>query len=212
MTSFGAGLSASIENLELNRTHWAIKKIDLLSSIESMNLAHEGQLLDFAKAFPEFEPSDESDEETEKVKPSVFVSYAHVDKRFLDRIQVHLKPIARRFDLNLWDDTKLRAGDEWKEEITREIENCSAAILLVSADFLASEFIVTEELPPLLEEAKKRGARIIPIIAKPCLFSEIDELSKFHAINSPSKPLLNITEGEAEKVYLSLASTIKTLL
>lgn len=201
-----------IDGFEFHRTHWAIKKIDLLSSLESMNLAHEGQLLEFAKAFPYFEPSDESDEKTEKAKPSVFVSYAHVDKQFLERIQVHLKPIARRFDLKLWDDTKLRAGDEWKEEIAREIENCSAAILLLSADFLASDFIVTEELPPLLEVAKKRGARIIPIIAKPCLFPEMDELSKFQAINPPSKPLINMTEGEAEEAYLKLASTIKTLL
>lgn len=199
-----------IEDFEFHRTHWAIKKIDLLSSLESLSLAHEGQLLEFAKRFPDYSPVDESDGEAAE-RPSIFVSYAHVDKKYLDRIQVHLKPIERRFDITLWDDTKLRAGDEWKEEIKKEIENCAAAILIVSADFLASDFIITEELPPLLEAAKKRGARIIPIIAKPCLFAEIDELSKFQAINSPSKTLISMTEAEAEEAYLRLASTIKTL-
>ena len=165
-----------IDDFEFYRTHWAVKNIDLLSSLERLNLAHGGQLLEFAKAFPDYSPADEADDD-EEAKPSVFVSYAHADKRFLDRIQVHLKPIERGFDLRLWDDTKLSAGDDWQEEISDEIEKCSAAILVVSADFLASDFIVTNELPPLLEAAKKRGARIIPIIVKPCLFLEIDELS-----------------------------------
>nr|WP_281359603.1 toll/interleukin-1 receptor domain-containing protein [Roseobacter ponti] len=120
--------------------------------------------------------------------------------------------MSREFGLELWDDTKLQAGDDWKEEIAKEIEDCSAAILLVSADFPASDFIVTEELPPLLEAAKKRVARIIPTITKACLFPEIDELSKFQAINPPSKALITMTEGEAEEAYLKLASTIKTLL
>lgn len=200
-----------IEDFEFHRTHWAIKNIDLLSSLESLNLANEGQLKEFSKHFNYFTPSSE-DEEDDIERPSVFVSYAHVDKRYLDRIKVHLKPIEKRFELHLWDDSKLYAGSEWREEIKREIENCSAAILVLSADFLASDFITTEELPPLLDAAKIRGARIIPIIAKPCLFSEIDELSKFQAINSPRKTLISMTEAEAEEAYLKLASTIKTLV
>lgn len=198
-----------IEGFEFHRNHWAIKNIDLLSSLERLNLANEGQLLAFSSEFPDYKPANEADD-TEKI-PSVFVSYAHVDKKFLNRIQVHLKPIERSFDLQLWADTNLNAGDDWKAKIEAAMSKCSAAILIVSADFLASDFIVTNELPPLLDAAKKRGARIIPIIVKPCLFVEIDEISKFQAINPPNKTIISMTEAEAEETYVSLASTIKTL-
>jgi len=121
--------------------------------------------------------------------------------------------LERRLSLNVWDDQKLNAGDDWRGgEIRSEIEKCSAAILVLSADFLASDFIANQELPPLLEAAKERGARIIPVIAKPCIFHEIDELASFQAINSPSTPLLAMSEAKAEETLVQLASTIRTLI
>ena len=82
-------------------------------------------------------------------RTGVFVSYSHKDLRWLERLQVHLAPYVRRGDVTLWDDTKIQPGDLWQPAIQNAIERAAAFVLLVSADFLASEFIVSKELPRL---------------------------------------------------------------
>jgi hypothetical protein len=83
------------------------------------------------------------------------------------------------------------------------------AVLLVSADFLASEFIVTNELPPLLTAAEHEGARIIPVVVKPSRFLREPEIAKFQALNDPTRPLIKLPEVEREELYAKLAELIE---
>ena len=86
--------------------------------------------------------------------PNVFISYSHSDREYLDRLLVHLKPLEKDGRIDLWVDTRLRAGDRWKKEIEKALNRANVAVLLVSADFLASDFITDNELPPLLKNAE----------------------------------------------------------
>jgi len=92
---------------------------------------------------------------------------------------VHLKPLERDGLIDLWVDTRLRPGDRWKKEISAALERAQVAILLISADFLASDFITNDELPPILTAAEQKGTRIIPIILKPCRFARDKNLRHF---------------------------------
>ena len=80
----------------------------------------------------------------------IFISYSHKDQEYLNRILVHLKPIGKEDEIDTWSDLRLRPGDQWRKEIALALDQAAVAILLVSADFLASDFIVENELPPLL--------------------------------------------------------------
>jgi hypothetical protein len=138
----------------------------------------------------------------------VFVSYSHKDRRWLDRLKVHLRPLERDHNFEYWDDTKLTAGSKWQEKIKEAVDNATVAILIVSADFLASEFIHTDELPPLLKAAQEEGTIILSIIAAPCLFLKNPELAQFQAVNQPSKPLVLVSEGEQEAIFLQVAEIL----
>lgn len=141
-------------------------------------------------------------------RTKVFLSYSHRDAEYLDRILVHLRPMERSGLIDQWSDTKIRAGDRWKDEIRTALAVARIAVLLVSADFLASEFIATNELPPLLEAAEREGLKIIPLIVKPSGFLRHPELARFHALNDPRRPIIGLSEAEREEIYAELAETI----
>ncbi len=146
-------------------------------------------------------------------KISVFISYAHVDTKWLEKLQEHLKVISKYYNhIDYWDDTRLRGGDKWREEISKAISHAKVAILLVSTAFLASDFISNNELPPILRKAQEDGTRILPLIVSPCAFEE-SELADFQAINSPDRTLADLGEGspESERVFLELARCIRDL-
>jgi hypothetical protein len=141
---------------------------------------------------------------------TVFVSYSHKDRAFFERLMVHLRPLAKLIDV--WADTRISAGDDWQREVQRGLGRATIAILLVSADFLASDFIINNELPTILEAARRRGTRILPIIVGPSRFSRDSELGRFQAMNSPTRPLLSMTEAERESVYDEVAAIIEQAL
>jgi hypothetical protein len=126
----------------------------------------------------------------------------------LDRLLVHLRPLERHSKIECWSDKRIRPGDKWRQEIRENIENAAVAVLLVSADFLASEFIVNHELPPLLIKAEASGTRIIPVIVKPCGFVRDESLQNFQCVNDPKQPLLGLSEIEQEHVYDRIAAEI----
>jgi hypothetical protein len=141
-------------------------------------------------------------------RPKLFISYSHVDTACVDRLLVHLKPLERSNTIICWSDKRLGTGDKWKAEIEQNLNDAVIAVLLISADFLASDFIVNNELPPLLIKADSKGLKILPVIVKPCGFRRDPVLSTFQAANDPATPLLGMTAIEQEAVYDKIAEEI----
>ena len=138
-------------------------------------------------------------------RPKLFVSYSHVDTSCVERLLVHLKPLERSNTVVCWSDRRLRTGDKWKTELEQNLSEAVIAILLVSADFLASDFIVNNELPPLLIKADSKGLRILPVILKPCGFRRDPVLSTFQSANDPATPLLGLSPIDQEALYDKIA-------
>lgn len=142
-------------------------------------------------------------------RTQVFVSYSHADSEHLLRLKVHLRPYERSSSIDLWADTKIRTGQQWKREIEAALGRAAVAILLVSADFLASDFVAENELPPLLAAAKNDGVEILPVILKPCAFREAEGISIYQAVNDPNKPLIALSEAERETVWVRLVREVR---
>jgi hypothetical protein len=142
----------------------------------------------------------------------VFISYSHKDARWLERLQTYLKPLEREALINRWDDTKIKPGQQWKDEIAAALQSAKIAVLLVSADFLASDFIAKSELPSLLTAAESDGLIVLPVIVGPCRFGNTDALGRFQAVNSPSKTLNEMAKAEQDRVFLKLVERIEEIL
>ena len=144
-------------------------------------------------------------------RTKVFISYSHADKEWLERLKRHLKPLVREGRLDCWDDTHIRPGDDWKQEIQSALDTAQVAVLLISADFFASDFIDETELPPLLDAAKAKGVRVLPVILSASRFARNPALARFQAVNPPSRPLNDMLPAEQEKVLDHLAHTIESI-
>jgi tetratricopeptide (TPR) repeat protein len=118
--------------------------------------------------------SDISDpDKVSKDKPTVFISYSSKDREWLDRLLPHLDLLKKQKLLDIWEDSRIDGGDIWFEEIKKAMKSSSIAILLVTADFLSSDFVLKEEVPHFLQEQRQRGMIIIPILIRPCLWEAV---------------------------------------
>jgi hypothetical protein len=143
-----------------------------------------------------------------KIRNQVFICYSHEDDEWLRRLKIHLKPFERQYHMEVWDDTRIKSGRDWKQEITQALEKTRVAVLLVSADFLASDFIVDAELPSLLASAEAGGTVIMPLILTPCAFKSLPNICRFQAVNNPDHSLIEISQGEQERYLLKVSTDI----
>ena len=138
----------------------------------------------------------------------VFISYSHRDRKWLTELLTMLKPLTRTGAVIVWTDRDIPSGANWNDEIALSLASTNIAVLLVSADFLASDFIVNNELPSLLSAAQKEGLIVIWIPISHCLYKE-SELSKYQAAHDPVRPLDSLSPSDKKKAFARIGEIIK---
>ncbi|MCD6321541.1 MAG: toll/interleukin-1 receptor domain-containing protein, partial [Clostridiales bacterium] len=113
-------------------------------------------------------------------QPNIFISYSHIDEIEKSELVSHLRVLKTAGIIQQWVDDDIRGGDKWKEEIDKAIQSADLAILLISKNFLNSEFIRTEELPTLRERARTKGMVLFPIIARHCHWTSLNWLGEIN--------------------------------
>jgi hypothetical protein len=142
----------------------------------------------------------------------VFVSYCQADRAWLERFQIHIQPLVRKGIVELWDDTRIQAGQDSLHETTAALARARVAVLLVSADLLASDFVAHNQLPRILERAQHDDLLILPIVVGACLLSAHGELSRLRCVNPPERPLSGMPMAEAEGVIVAAVRIIEHFL
>jgi internalin A len=141
-----------------------------------------------------------------------FISYSRKDKRYLEEMRPHLDQYARLGLIDSWDDTQIGAGAVWRDEINKAMQSARVGILLISPDFLDSDFILKYELPQLLEAEKNGEVTLLIVILRPCAFKLYKELSEIQTVNPPSSPLSKMSKAQREMVWAELAENVNYYL
>jgi len=149
----------------------------------------------------------------------LFCSYSHEDEALLNVLEKHLSTLKRRGYVSTWHDRNISAGKEWESEISSHLNTAHIILLLISADFLASDYCYSIEMKRALERHAAGEARVVPIILRPVHWED-PSLQKLQVLPTNSKPVttwpmpptyddafLDIVRG-LEKVVKELASSL----
>src|SRR5262249_51754256 len=139
------------------------------------------------------------------------LSYSHIDVVWMRRTATHLRTIPKNPAIDIWSDTAIGVGEDWYSKITQAIGRSTAAVLLVSADFLTSDFITREEIPRLLEAEAERGLAIVPVLVRPCAFGSVDWLAKRQLRPRGAAPLSAKMDHEVDAALAELVHEIATI-
>jgi hypothetical protein len=140
-------------------------------------------------------------------QPKVFLSYSHSDRQWADRLLIHLRAIADKVEV--WSDSQLKVGASWHDEIARAISTADVAILLVSAEYLASDFIARQELPALLESSERGRTLILPVMLSPAILDPTSQLLRYQFLNDPHRPISALKRNEQDRVFMEVARAIQ---
>ncbi len=118
----------------------------------------------------------------------LFYSYSHKDESLRDQLETHLKLLQRQDVISTWHDRKILAGEEWKDAIDGNLESADIILLLVSADFIASDYCYEKEMKRAMERHEK-GAKVIPIILRACDWKSAP-FGKVQGLPKDAKPVM----------------------
>jgi hypothetical protein len=147
-----------------------------------------------------------------KAKPSgvkVFFSYSHRDERFRVEIMKHLSWLRRSGLVQEWHDRDINPGEEFSARIDRELHSADVILVLVSPDFMASDYAYTKEMERALNRHKKGDARVVPIILRPVEWHE-SPLGKLLAIPRDGRPVT--TWGDRDVALLDIAKGVRRVV
>ena len=138
----------------------------------------------------------------------IFISYSHKDQEIFERLMVHLKALERFENFTIWTDMKIEPGHNWYSEMKKEIRKANIVILLISADYISSDFIMRDEFSNIFEREIGSDLKIIPIIVKPCFWKKIPFIRVHQVFPQDGKPLMNHDKNEVEELLYKLTESI----
>lgn len=158
----------------------------------------------------------------------VFISYSHnaEDQKYLQELQTHLKPWARTTLQDTWSDQRIKPGENWHERIQDALEATAVAILLVSPDFLASDYISRHELPVLLRACEESQIKLaclylrnstadtttFPVELTPGETRQV-KLTQYQGFNDPRVVVASFSErNQRDTVYVKVVADLNELI
>jgi len=141
--------------------------------------------------------------------PDLFISYSHVDEDLKKELEKHLQSLVRLGQIDVWHDRRIPPGAELENEIDFNIRKASIILLLVSSDFIASDYCYNIELKTAIERHESGEAVVLPVILRPCSWTD-QPFGKFKAATRDGKEIVKFETYDDG--FLEVVESIKNLL
>jgi internalin A len=139
----------------------------------------------------------------------LFYSYSHKDETLRDELETHLKLLQRQGLIQPWHDRRILPGDEWAGDIDDNLNRADIILLLISADFIASDYCYDLEMKRAMERHEAGEARVIPIIVRPTDWQNTP-FSKLQFLPKNGKAVTQW--GDRDAAWLNVETGIKQVL
>ena len=139
---------------------------------------------------------------------TLFFSYSHRDETLRDELEIHLTMLKRQGIITTWHDRRIEAGKEFGKEISHYLEEAEIVLLLVSPDFLASDYCYDVEMARALERHEGGEARVIPVILRPCDWHSAP-FGTLLAVPKDGKPVTKY--ANQDDAFLEIAGAIRVV-
>lgn len=143
------------------------------------------------------------------MKSRIFISYSHADEEYRQRLDTHLSMLKREGRVELWTDRRIEPGDEWGHQIRSELEAADIIVLMISPEFIASDYCWDVEVARAMERHEAREAIVVPIIVRVCDWHSAP-FSKLQALPAEAKPIKKW--HDLDEAYQSITDGLKKLL
>jgi hypothetical protein len=143
-----------------------------------------------------------------KMRDQIFISYSRENKRWLGMLEMYLKPLIASHKLKVWSDAQIEPGKNWSREIDEALSSARIAVLLVSPEFLASDFISKVELPALVGAQQKGELQILWVAVSPSGY-KYTPIERFQAAIDPKEPLDGLSKAERGKAFVEILDKIR---
>jgi hypothetical protein len=138
--------------------------------------------------------------------PSIFFSYSHADEALRDQLEKQLATLKRQGVIETWHDRRIGAGQEFDHVISQHVENDDIILLLVSPDFLASDYCYDREMLRAMERHEEGSAIVIPVILRACDWHHAP-FGKLLAVPTDGKPVTQWTDRD--QALLEVTRTVR---
>lgn len=141
----------------------------------------------------------------------IFFCYAHEDEPLLNKLKTHLKPLQRQGIIDVWYDRDISAGTEWEREISEQLNSAQIILLLVSPDFMDSDYCYSVEMKRSMERHEGKDACVIPIILRPVYWQKAP-FGRLQALPTDGKPIESSNWHNLDEAFFSVAEGIREVV
>ena len=139
----------------------------------------------------------------------LFYSYAHEDEQLREKLETALALLKRQQYIESWHDRKITAGKEWASQIDAHLAEADIVLLLISPDFMASDYCAEVELKTALERHNRRLARVVPILLRPTDW-ETSDIARLNGLPTNAQPITTWSNEDA--AFTNVAQGIRKLV
>jgi nucleoside phosphorylase len=162
----------------------------------------------FCEQQEDLESINDSHSKESITRVKIFLSYSPADEKFKDDLLKSLSPLRREGLIETWTDRDVVAGEDWRKSIDTKLKEADLILLLISSDFIASEYCYEYEMPIAMERLKSGAAHVIPILLRPTSWQS----SPFASLKGLPRDLKPVTQWDSEdSAFLDIIQGIRNV-